>query len=148
MRQFSERIAGDAVGQAVYDGGGASSALQVDATAADLVAGGAEVLHRAGSDVLDVWLMNTTAGQGGTLVVAEFSAATPTVATMIRSTEVTIPAAEQTGTVDQAAFGLTTGTEKNAKDPLRVAVTPGSYILIALAAADGGTFYARVAFLR
>lgn len=130
---------------AVYDGGGTDNALQVFTTTALMIAGAdPEVIDIGVHNELDIWLMNTTASQSCTLVVAEFSAATPTAATLTRVTEVAVGTGDQTFTSDQVAWGLTTGTEKAAKAPVQVRVTPGRYAVVFCSAALGGTFYARV----
>lgn len=127
----------------LYNGGGASKALQTKATAALLVASGAEVIDCAGKNTLEVQLINSTAAQSCTLLVAEFSAATPTVATQIRALEIAVPTGEQTATMDRAAFGLATGTEYAPKTPIPIRVTPGCYVMLAVAVSLGGVWYAR-----
>jgi len=133
----------ESITSSLYDGGGTSKALQAKTTGALLVASGAEVIDVGYNNVIDVWLCNSTASQSCTLRVAEFSAETPTVATQIRDIEVSVTTTDQTATVDRAAFGLTTGTEYAPKAIQSVSVTPGSYVMIALSASSGGTWYAR-----
>ena len=126
-------------------GGGGLNPLQVKNTAALLIASTAAVIDVGEHNLVDLWLMNTTAAQGGTLLLGEFSNRTPTVANMTRLSQRSIPASDQTATIDQSVFGLETGTEKAPKEPLRLPVTPNSYLMLALAASAGGVFYARYA---
>ena len=128
----------------VYDGGGTVNALQTKTTSATLVASGANVLSMGGSTVLEVWLANSTVSQSGTLLVGEFSGDPPTVANEIRKREVAISATDQTATTDRAIWGLRTGTEYAAKNPMRIPVKAGSLVMLAVSATDGGTWYARV----
>ena len=134
----------------LYDGGGTSSALQVDTTGATRVASTAVLIDTTGYECVDVWLMNETASATATLYCAEYSqnkGDTPAVIKEIRKQEIVIPAAEQAGTVDRAAWGLTTGTERAPKAPVRFIINPGSAVMIGLQAASTGTFYARVALV-
>lgn len=130
----------------LYDGGGTGKALQVKATTANLIAAIAAgmIIDLADCNELDIWLMNTTASQSCVLVVAEFSASTPTAATLTKVTEVSVGTTDQAFTSDQAAWGLATATEKTAKAPVQVRCTPGRYAVICCQTALGGTFYARV----
>lgn len=128
----------------LYDGGGAGNALQTLATGATIVAGGEAVIPIAeGAIALDIWLMNSTVSSTCRLQVSEFSAATPTVATMIRKCEYAIGATDETGTADRAAWGLATGVEYAPKAPMRVKVSPGSYVMLSVASSSGGTWYCR-----
>jgi hypothetical protein len=134
----------------LYDGAGSDGVNNDDlveyATAALLIAGlsGMTVIDCDGKNALDIYLGNSVAAQSGTILVSEYSAATPTVATQIRSTEISIPTTDNASTVDRNMFGLVTGTEYPTKAPIRVAVTPGAYVLISLAAdLAGGVWYAR-----
>ena len=134
----------------LYDGGGTSNALQVDTTGATRVASTAVLIDTTGYECVDVWLMNETASATATLYCAEYSqnkGDTPAVIKEIRKQEIVIPAAEQAGTVDRAAWGLTTGTERAPKAPVRFIIKPGSAVMIGLQAASTGTFYARVALV-
>ena len=72
----------------------------------------------------------------------EYSAATPTIATEVRCTEVGA-GSDQPRTVDRSIFGLTTGTEYYVKDPLRVPITPGGYVKMNLSDSPTGAVYAR-----
>ena len=76
-----------------------------------------------------------------TLNVIEYSAATPTVATEVRCTEVGT-GSDQPRTADSAVFGQTTGTAMYVKDPLRIPVTPGAYIKMNLSNNPDGNCYA------
>jgi len=132
-----------AVGSILYNGGGGSNALQTKTTSATLVASGAAVLPVRDKNLLDLWLMNSTAAQSCTLLIGEFSAATPTVATCVGLTEIPFGTADQTCTVDRAVFGLATGVEYAPKTPIRLNVTPGSYLMIVVSASLGGVWYCR-----
>jgi hypothetical protein len=138
-----------AVASTVYDGGGTGNALQTFTTTALMIAGAhPDVIDIGPYNELDIWLMNSTASQSCTLVVAEFSAATPTAATLTKVTETAVPTTDQAFTSDRAAWGLVTGTEYPAKAPVQVRVTPGRYAVIFCQATNGGTFYARVGLQR
>ena len=126
----------------VYAGGGTDNLLLAKATSADIVASAAEVIATGYCDVLEVWLMNSTAAQSGSLVVSEFSDAVPTVGNEIRRREIPISATDQTSTTDRAAWGLTTATSYTAKNPLRIPVRPGTFVKLHVAA--GATWYTRV----
>jgi len=127
----------------LYDGGGTSNALQVDADTDAIIASGAAVIDAGGANAIDVWLSNPTATQNATFYVAEFSAATPTAITCIRITEVAIPDTDRTVKIDRANWGLTVATDHYVKMPVRVAITPGSYLMMGAIASEGGTWYAR-----
>jgi hypothetical protein len=132
-------------GQVYYGTNATTPALQTKATSALLIASGAEVLATGQSDVLEVSLVNSTAAQSGKLIVAEFSEPVPTVANMIAPPrENDISATDQTGTTDRVLWGLTTGTEYAAKQPIRLQVTRNHYAMIAVSSTTGGTWYARV----
>lgn len=138
------------VASVLYDGAGSDGVNNDDlveyATAALLIAGlsGMTVIDADGKNALDIYLANSVAAQNGTILVSEYSAGTPTVATQIRSTEISVPVIDNASTVDRNMFGLATGTEYPAKAPIRVSVTPGSFILLSLAAdLAGGIWYAR-----
>ncbi len=133
------------VGSFMYDGGPADSLVEY-ATDALLIAAstGMTKIDCDGRNAIDIYLGNTVAAQSGTILVSEYSAATPTVATRIRGTEISIPTTDNASTVDRVIFGLVTGTEIPTKAPIRVAVTPGSLVLISLADdLAGGAWYAR-----
>ena len=131
----------------LYDGGGTANALEVDTDTDGIVASGAAVIDAGGANAIDVWLSNTTVTQNATFYIAEFSASTPTAVTCIRITEVAIPDADRTLLADRANWGLTAATDHYVKLPVRIAITPGSYLMMGMAASEGGTWYARYTML-
>ena len=141
---MSDRIvAGTKITSLIYDGGGAVNALQTDATAANVVASGAAVINVKANNIIDIWLMNSTAAQSCILKISEFSIDIPTVLTHIRDTEIAILVKENTSTVDRAIFGLGAGVEYKPKSPVRVVITPSAYVIITISASLGGVWYAR-----
>ncbi len=131
----------------LYDGQGTANALQpaVDWTEYDALSPEPDAIDASGKNAIDIWLVNSSSGQGGTLVVMEASASPATASTVTRITEVAIPATDQVFDVDRASWGLTTATEYAAKQPIRVAVRPNANIFLFTSASDGGTWYARYA---
>ena len=141
----SGKAAADAA-SVIYDGGGTGNDLVEYATGALLIAAlaGMDVIDCDGKNAIDIQLGNSVAAQSCTLLVSEYSAAAPTVATQIRATEIEVGVADCASTVDRVIFGLATGTEIPVKVPIRLAVTPGSFVLISLADdLAGGLWYAR-----
>ncbi len=131
------------VSSVLYDGGGTANALQLEADSAAVVGGGAAVIDTDGANVLDIQLVHAASTESATLLVTEYSAATPTVATQIRQTEVRISTSDLAAEVDLLMVELSTNTGY-AKAPIQVAVTPGSYVMISLAAESAaGAKYAR-----
>lgn len=131
----------------LYDGGGTANALQLEANSAAVVAGGAAVIPVGQHNVIDVQLVNAAAAESATLLVTEYSAAAPTVATQVRQIELSISATDLVAEVDLQMVGLTTATGY-AKAPIRVAVSPGHYVMISLAAQSAaGAKYARYELL-
>jgi len=129
----------------IYDGGGAGNDLVKYTTNATLIAavGGMTVINTSGYNTLVVYLANSVTAQTGKLLVTEYSAATPTVATLTKQIPATIPT-EDTATVDRVIFGLATGVEIYSHSSIAIAVRPGSYILLSLDAdLAGGLWYAR-----
>jgi len=126
----------------LYDGGGTANALQ-DTIATSTLPTGAAVIDCDGSNAIDIEMFNATAAEAFTLMVSEYSASTPTIATLIRQTPVPFTAADQDRTVDRACVSLTTGTEIYAKPPVRVAVTPGAYVQLSIVENITGANYAR-----
>jgi len=135
-------------GSTLYDGGGANKALQTLTTMATLVAGGEDVITVGDANLIEVFLVNSTASSSGSLLVVESNFEIPTVASCIRAVEATISATDQVCTVDRAIIGLTTGTEYAPKIPVRITVTPNSYIMLAMSSSSGGIWYARYTLLR
>ncbi len=143
---IADVVAAD-VTSVLYDGGGTANALQLEADSAAVVAGGAAVIDTDGSNAIDIQLVHAASDESSTLLVTEYSAGTPTVATQIRQTEVTISATDLLAEVDLQMVGLTTATGY-ARDPIQVAVTAGSYVMISLAAESAaGAKYARYELL-
>jgi hypothetical protein len=126
----------------LYDGGNTANALRVNKTTSAVPAGAATITVGT-NNVLDLMLTNATAAETVILSVAEYSAATPTLATLIRQREITMPA-DQGRTVDRACVGLVTGVEHYAKD-ISVAITPGSYVNICAKSNSTGPLYLRYA---
>ncbi len=132
-----------------YAGGGATNSnLQVAANQTALAALGtapADIALAASVNSLAVWLMNTTAGQGGLLCVGQFDAD----GNLLRIDEPTVAAADQTFATDQKAWGvpaLTAGTDKKAKPPVvptfrRHAAT--AKLRLWMSQSDGGVWHAR-----
>jgi len=89
------------------------------------------VITTRAANTLELFVGLTTDANTATLNVVEYSAATPTLATEVRCTEVGT-GSDQPRTVDSSAFGQTTGSEYYIKDPLRVPITPGSFIKLTL----------------
>lgn len=102
----------------------------------------AEVISVGKNNFLDVWVNNATAAETITLSVREYSAATPTLATMAPAMAVPT-GADQAQTVDRSCVGLVAGTAHYAKTPVRIAVTPGSYIVLAIIENITGPAYAK-----
>ncbi len=133
----------------LYDGGGTSKALQTFTTSATLVAAALESLRISQPIVaLRIELLASAASKGCVLAITEFADDTPAVDKIRSVREVTIPATDQTMTVDRAAWGLTTGTEIYVKAGAVVPVTPGRNVTISCASTDGSvSWYARVTAL-
>ncbi len=125
----------------LYDGGGTSNALR-DTIGTSALPSGAAVISVGTNSILEVFLTDATAAETITLNVAEYSAASPTIATLIRNVPVSM-GADQARTVDRACVGLTTGTEHYCKTPVRVSVTPGSYIELSVQENITGSAYCR-----
>jgi len=106
----------------------------------------AEVISVGSKNVLDLQIINATATETITLSVREYSAATPTLATLIRVHAVAT-GADQAQTVDRSCVGLVTGTAYYAKTPVRVTVTPGAYVVLAIIENITGLAYARYQLL-
>ena len=102
----------------------------------------AEVISVGENNVLELWVTDATAAEVITLSVREYSAVTPTLATLIQAVAVAT-GADQVQTVDRSCVGLATGTVHYAKQPVRVAVTPGSYITMAIIENITGAAYCR-----
>jgi len=130
----------DNVTSVLYDSG---ESLVVCADSTAVVADDAEVISTGGVNQIIVWLGAVDASKTTSLIVSEFSAATPTDATLIQVQEITIPTTDLATEIDRAAFGLTTGTNYYGKQPVRVVVTPGNHIRLNISGADSSTWYAR-----
>lgn len=127
----------------LYDGGGASNALQLEANSAAVVAGGAAVIDCGGANTIDIQVVNAAATESLTLLLTEYSASTPTVITQIRQIEVAIPTTDLAVEVDLQMVGLSTATGY-AKAPVRATVIPGAYLMISIGAESAaGAKYAR-----
>ena len=135
----------------IYDGGGASNALQTDATAANVVASGADILDVTGGNYLRIWMGNTTASQGGTLLTSSFSTGDsttiPTIAQQTMSREFTITGTDNTCTVDSEPFTGTAGATVYVKDPLLIYIGTANRVMLNMAASDGGVWYCRFELL-
>ena len=122
-------------GSIVYNGDGvAGNNLQKNQTAGALLATAghvAEVISVGAHNILELFLTNAVADETVTLSVREYSAATPTLATLIRAMAVAT-GADQAQTVDRSCVGLVAGTAHYAKTPIRIAVTPHTYITLAI----------------
>ncbi len=125
----------------LYNGGGASNAL-LDNQATSALPAGAATITVGENNLLEVQVFDATATETLTLCVAEYSASTPTPATLIRQVAVSL-GSDEGRTVDRACVGLVTGTEIYAKQPARIAVTPGSYINLCIIENVTGAVYAR-----
>lgn len=140
-------LARNDVSSVMYNGGGgtpADNSLQVDTTAATVVASGAAVIAVGKANLIRVWLSNPTASEGCTFKVSQFSNSTPAVANQTGQFERSVGTADHAATIDRAAFGLTTATAHYSKDMIEFSVAPGSYLMLGLSADDaGGTWYAR-----
>ncbi len=125
--------------------------LQVDTTTAAVVASGAEVINCAGANYLRVWLGNTTAAQGGTLLASLFSqgdgTTAPTIAQQTMSREFTFTGTDNTATADSAPFTGTTGSTIYTKDPLLIYIGLANRLMLNMAASDGGSWYCRYELL-
>ena len=97
----------------IYDGGGTNEALMKDTTMTNVIAGIVDgAVNVANATFVDIQLVNAAAGESATLNVYEFSAATPTVASLIRVRQVVFPTTDLTVTGDLLMLGnsLTTAT--------------------------------------
>jgi hypothetical protein len=97
----------------LYDGGGTNEALMKDTTIANVIAGIIDgVVDVDNISFIDIQLINAAAGESATLNVYEFSAETPTVASLIRTTQVVYPTTDLTVTGDLLMLGnaITTAT--------------------------------------
>lgn len=134
----------------LYNGGGTGNALQAKTSSTDIIAAGAQIVACDGYDTLDVFACNTTAGQTGTLAVIELgngygSGVTLAKSHIVRVTETAL-GTDQTVTIDNLSFGLSTAEDK-AKPPVSFTLL-ASWFLIVLAASGGGTWYARYGLRR
>lgn len=125
----------------LYDGGADNDNRLYDDKATSALLTGAAVITVAGN-TLDVQVFDTTATETLTLCVAEFSAATPTVATLIRQQAVSL-GADHGRTQDQSCVDLAAETEIYVKTPVSVDVTPGSYVTLCIVENITGPVYAR-----
>lgn len=134
---------GDDPESILYDGGGALKALQLEADSAEVVDGGAAVIAVGGHDVIDITMVNAAATESCTLLISQFSEATPTVANERRPCPLAILAVDSGGEVDLQMVGLDPAVGY-AKGPVRATVTRGSYLMISLIAESaGGAKYLR-----
>ena len=153
MLRFLETISGtlkkstNDVTSTLYDGGGTTNALQLEADTAAVVAGGGAVIDCDGKNVADIQIVNAAAGESLTLLLTEYSSGTPTVANQIRQTEVQVPTTDLAVEADLQMVGLSTAVGY-AKSPIRTVVTPGSYLMISIAAESAsGAKYLRYGLL-
>jgi len=102
----------------------------------------AAVISVGANNILEAFVTNATAAETITVSVREYSAATPTLATMIRAIPVSL-GSDQAQTVDRSCVGLGAGTVHYAKTPVRIAVTPNSYITLAIIENITGLAYCR-----
>ena len=122
--------------------------MDLCATAAALVAAAPRLLRVEWGEFIDVYVVNVTgAGATGTLCITEYSSNEVALGNEVRVTEVAIPAAELTRTVNPTAFGLAAGAEVAVKQPIRVRITPYTYVTVSLSVSSGGTWHARTAVL-
>jgi len=125
----------------LYDGGGTTNALQTDATGANVVASGADVIKVGGATCIEIFMMSETASDTGNLLVSEFrDEKTPTVANCSKVTEIDV-GTDLGATVDRAIWGLTTATERKPKPVKYVQVTPGSLIMLNMQSVGTGPYY-------
>lgn len=129
----------------LYNGGGTANALQEPTTTSAIPTNSA-VIAVGTNNVLELCLFDATAAETVTVSLAEYSAASPTIATLIR--QVSVPTGSDLArTVDRACVGLTTGTEIYAKAPVRITVTPGSYVVLSVLENITGAAYVRYQLL-
>ena len=127
----------------LYDGGGASNILQVEADTAAVVAGGAAVIDIGNRNVLDIQLVNDTAVQSCKLWITEFSAAAVSVINQTRQQEITVGITDHGGNPDLQMVGEATAVGY-AKAPIPVDVTPNHYAVISMESdLAGGQWWAR-----
>jgi hypothetical protein len=129
----------------VYDGGGTTNALQVAVTETALVALGtqpAEILLSEPVSKIRLFMANTTASQSCSICIGQFDDSD----NLLDVTEQDIPITDQTFDTDQDAWGLDTGTDIGAKQPLTVLFkrnTGVSYLKVWVSISLGGTWYTR-----
>ena len=118
-----------------YGGTTSSSyAVQLKTTVADAVASGAVVLNAAGFNALDIQPVSSASATTATYAVWEFSAATPTAATLKRVTNVPVTA-EATASADLAMVGQAGGAGTGFLATwFSVRIQPSSYVMVTLAA--------------
>jgi len=130
----------------IYDGEGVTATdLQVNQAACALLntaSHEAEIISVGENNVLDLWITNAAKSETVTLSLREHSAAAPALANLIRAIAVAT-GADQAQTVDRSCVGLDTGTVHYCKTPVRVAVTPGSFIVLAAIEDITGPAYCR-----
>lgn len=125
---------------------GTGSALQLLTTSATIIpsASAATVITFGENNALDVQMVHDATGESCTLCLTEYSAVVPTVANQIRQTEVSIPATDLTATVDLSMVGESAAAPNYAKNPVRIAVTPGAFGVLTLSAESAaGAKFAR-----
>ena len=128
----------------IYNGGGTSNALQLLTTQATIVTGNGAVVSNGANNVLEAEVIGAVASQSCTLCLSEYSAATPTIATLIRQVEVAIPTSDMTATVDLSMLPPLTTATGYAKQAVRFTLTPGAYSMLTLSArSDTSARYAR-----
>jgi len=119
----------------LYDGGGddgaaANGKALQEGVVTSAVPLTADVIAVGDNNILELFVANLTAAETVTLNVNEYSAATPSPQTLIRPIPVAT-GADSACTVEALAFERSTA-EYYAKTPIRIAVTPGTYIMISV----------------
>ena len=128
----------------VYDGGGTANALR-DNIGTSALPAGAAVIAVGENDELEVTVFNATAGEALTLLVREYSAAVPTLATL----ETTHPrgfGAADADLADCTVVGITpTGTDYAVKGTVKVDVRRNRFVQLCVKEDVTGPVYATYA---
>ncbi len=129
----------------LYDGGGTNNDMQVDTTIAEVIASTSGDIDTTGVNFIDIQLISAAAGDTATVAVLEFSATTPTVATLIRVTEVPVSATDLVVDGDLLMADLSTASAY-LKQPFRVQLShTTNSVKLSLSAETAGAKYIRYA---
>ena len=124
-----------------FDGGGTGERLQTAANWTALAAlTGVDWIANGPANTLAVQLLGPSGGTC-TLVVAEFKAASVSVANFLSVREYSFLSAEQTFDLDESIYGLSS-SDSPAKQPIYPRVTPWAYSMLFLSAKSGDSWYA------